>query len=91
MEFPWLSEVREWVNITYNTRVLTIGLSPKGKRFLFYFYDKNNNIPRIYLKDGGSYEDMSAINYKIAEVSGLDEKSLTRLFQVILLADGKNI
>lgn len=73
MGYPWLSEVREWVNKTYNTRVLTIGLTPKGGRFLFYFYDKNNNIPRIYLNDGGSYEDMSAINKKIAEVSGLKE------------------
>lgn len=74
MEFPWLSDVRKWVNETYNTRLLTIGITPKGKRFLFYFYDKNNNIPRIHLDDGGSYEDMRNINYRIAKVSGLKEK-----------------
>ncbi len=80
MEFPWLSEVREWVNKTYDTRLLTIALSSgsrKGgwKRFLFFFYDQNDKIPRNYYEDGGSQGDMSDVNYKIAEVSGLEEGS----------------
>lgn len=80
MEFPWLEEVREWVNKTYNTRLLTITLNDGGrkggwKRFLFFFYDMDDKIPRIYYADGGSREDMSDINRKIAEVSGLEEGS----------------
>lgn len=78
MEFSWLEEVREWVNKTYNTRLLTIAFSVGkwgGKRFFFYFYNKNDKIPRIYYADGGAREDMSDINHKIAEVSGLEEGS----------------
>ncbi len=80
MEFPWLSEVREWVNKTYDTRLLTIALSSGSreggwKRFLFYFYDQNDKIPRIQLEGGSYREDMSAIDHKIAEVSGLEEGS----------------
>lgn len=78
MEFPWLSEVREWVNKTYNTRLLTIAFNVGkwgGKRFFFYFYDENDKIPRIRLEDDGFREDMSAIDHKIAELSGLEEGS----------------
>ncbi len=80
MEFPWLEEVREWVNKTYNTRLLTIALCRGGrkewkKRFLFFFYDQNDKIPHIRLEGGGYEEDMSAIDRKIAEVSGLEEGS----------------
>lgn len=87
MEFPWLSEVREWVNKTYNTRLLTITLNESGrnggwKRFLFFFYDMNDKIPRIHYAGGGSEEDMSDINRKIAEVSGLEEGSFDSIISM---------
>ena len=94
MEFPWLEEVREWVNKTYNTRLLTIALSSgssKGrwKRFLFFFYDKNDRIPRIYYEGGGSEEDMSGINHKIAELSGLEEGSFDSVISSYFVSQWK--